>query len=109
MKTRYILPALLALSAVATSSQVIAEGLTYDPTANYYSEYYGIGVESAVENSAAETTKVADTAFYDPYEDYYNTYYDMDGLKDTPSSVKSQKTGLEDYPDMADPTNYFKW
>ena len=112
MKTRYLLPALLALGAVATSSQAIADGLTYDPYANYYGQYYGIDMNSTATND----TETAAEAFYDPYADYYNTYYGTDDLLDKSEakslpekSTDSVANVLEDYPDMADPTNYFKW
>lgn len=112
MKTRYLLPALLALGAIATSSQTIADGLHYDPYANYYGSYYGIEMN----NSATTDTETVAIPFYDPYANYYNTFYGIDDLlnknevKNQPEkSTEALQIVLEDYPDMSDPTNYFKW
>ena len=57
MKTRYILPALLVLGTVVTTTQATAE-LSYDPVDNYYGKYYGIGVESTnTQTKMQENTK----------------------------------------------------
>jgi len=114
MKTRYILPALLALSATVTSTQAMAEGMTYDPYENYYSTYYGIGEKSKATPAAVAGKTQAEFSFNDPYADYYNTYYGMDGLLDqdekvTATAPKVDVADPKDYSDMSDPTNYYKW
>jgi len=102
MKTKYILPAVLALVTATTSAQAIAEGLTYDPCEIYYSTNYGPWSVSSAE---------------DIYADFDDTNYGLnDGLSNeggTPEIVtltdSSDKVTSTDYADMADPTNYFKW
>jgi len=98
MKTRYLLPALFALGTVVVSSQTFAD-LTYDPCCNYYSEYYGTGVEA---KTTTPKTQEEEASFAGSFSDYYNTNY-------TTNQVSSNNVSSEDYPDMADPTNYYKW
>lgn len=113
MKIQYILPALLALGFVTTSIPAVADGLTYDPYGDYYSQYYGIG-----ERSTASVESEA-PAFYDPYANYYNTYYGIDGLTEkgkekvkvvTAISVDDiKKVDSVENAEFADPSNYYNW
>jgi len=103
---KYLLTTILALSATVLTTQVSATGMTYDPYQNYYSKYYGIGVEEATTPVKAATKERADSAFYDPYADYYNANYGVDGLIEKNKSTESK---VSEYPDMADPSNYYNW
>ena len=108
MKTRYLLPAIFALGSVGVSSQTFAD-LTYDPCCNYYSEYYGTGIETKaapikIQKKAQQKIqkKAQENETYEgPFSTYYNTYYSADQV--------NSEVSLDEYPDMADPTNYFKW
>ena len=95
MKTHYILSTLLALGVLTTSSQLMADGLTYDPYENYYSEYYGINAADGLADVSTDTA--------DFYEKYYNTSYDADGL------ATKKQSDVDLYEELADPTNYYKW
>ena len=81
MKTQYVLPVIFALGTVVASTQAMATGLTYDPYADYYSAYYGIGAETTAPIVSLDKG--------------------IDAQTTTPI------VSLDD--DMADPRNYYNW
>ncbi len=103
MKKHIILPALFLMGATIASTYVVADGLTYDPYENYYSEFYGIG---EISTTQLEPQVEINSDFYDPYAEYYNTYYGIDGLvENVITTIEPESNDA----DMADPRNFYKW
>jgi len=89
------------LIAVFFSLGITPANATSLPYEDYYSSYYGIGVDSV---QATPNIPSNDNSRYDgPFEDYYNKYY-----VDT-QSINSNSEIDTLIEEVTDPTNYFKW
>lgn len=105
MKKNYALTALITLVVAVSFSQANASGLTYDPSENYYSTYYGIGSQDSVSTTAITTPTVQDSvADLGPHNGYYATYYGT-GVEET--SLTTEEIALNE--EMANPLNYYNW
>ncbi len=101
MKNNYALTTLIALVAAFSFSQATASGLTYDPSANYYNTFYGIGSDVSTVTTPVEEEKISDLG---PHNGYYATYY---GIGVTDGNLTAEEIALNE--EMANPLNYYHW
>ncbi|MBL7002756.1 MAG: hypothetical protein ISR69_01845 [Gammaproteobacteria bacterium] len=86
---------LATVAVLVLSSGISMAELSYDPTENYYTQYYGAG---AVSGEAVNTDSLGQT--YDPILNYYSRFYGE-------GSVEVVASRADD--SMADPTNFYQW
>lgn len=86
---------LLAATVLMLSSNIAMAELSYDPTEDYYLNFYG--------DKAVSGEELADSSLgldYDPIANYYETFYGMASVQQVDNLASE---------DLADPTNFYNW